>query len=136
MSTTEERFTAKVLILEDTCHLWVGAISSAGYGAFWFDYHLGLAHRYAWLRAFDALPPTPLELDHLCRKRACVNVFHLEAVTRKVNVERGLRTNTLTCQSGRHPWVPENQAPTSNGVTCRACRQEYNRRYWASRKGA
>jgi hypothetical protein len=114
------RFDEKVVILEDTCHIWVGGLTADGYGAFWFDQKTEYAHRVAWLQAYGALPPAPLELDHTCRVRSCVNVAHLEAVTRTVNVQRGLATNTETCQSGRHPWVP-------GARRCMECKREWTR---------
>ena len=36
--------------------------------------------------------PSGLNLDHLCRTRACVNPFHVEPVTQTENARRGLGT--------------------------------------------
>jgi hypothetical protein len=47
------------------------------------------AHR-AFYECARGLIPAGLTLDHLCRNRACINPDHLEAVTHKVNVLRGL----------------------------------------------
>lgn len=46
------------------------------------------AHIVAYELWFGPVP-SPLELDHLCRNRACCNPAHLEAVTRSVNSRRG-----------------------------------------------
>jgi len=45
------------------------------------------AHRVAYQTLVGPLPEA-LEPDHLCRNRPCVNVSHLEAVTRSVNLQR------------------------------------------------
>jgi hypothetical protein len=37
--------------------------------------------------------PMGLEPDHLCRVRACCNPWHLELVTRGINIKRGARHN-------------------------------------------
>ena len=124
---TIERFEAKVWIVEDTCHLWMGGLNNEGYAMFWFDKKVGLAHRYAWLQAYGSLPPAPLELDHLCRKRSCVNVLHLEPVTRSVNTQRGLKGNRETCRAGLHAWTP-------GSSRCPECSHDYNVAYWRNRK--
>lgn len=47
------------------------------------------AHRLSY-ELFVGPIPDGYELDHLCRNRGCVNPAHLEAVTHRVNVLRGL----------------------------------------------
>lgn len=76
------------------CWIWVGAIAQqTGYGAFGVrrgvdDWPRVNAHRWAYLNEVGPIPEG-LELDHLCRVRACVRPTHLEAVTHLVNVRRG-----------------------------------------------
>jgi hypothetical protein len=45
-------------------------------------------HRLAWELAKGPIP-NGLEIDHVCRNRACINVEHLEPVPHRENVVRG-----------------------------------------------
>lgn len=59
--------------------------------------------------------PAGLELDHLCRNRACCNPDHLEAVTHQINVLRGesvcsRRARQTHCIKG-HTLSPDNLVP-------------------------
>ena len=81
-ATPEERFWAKVDKTDD-CWLWTANRTNAGYGHFWLDRRMVLAHRFAYELLIGPIPDG-LTLDHLCRVRACVNPAHLEAVTNRV----------------------------------------------------
>lgn len=67
------------------CWLWQRSLTSNGY-ARTFN---GRVHIIYWERLNGPIPDGK-ELDHLCRERSCVNPAHLEAVTHRVNVKRGM----------------------------------------------
>ena len=91
---TIERFLNKITIQGDGCWDWCGSLSSNGYGFIW---HLGRtvrAHRFAH-EYFIGLIPRDKEIDHLCRNHRCVNPDHIELVTRRENVMRGINPEIL-----------------------------------------
>jgi len=124
MSNDATRFWSKV-DRSTACWLWCGAVQSGGYGSFWLDGKMQLAHRvaYGWIIA-----PVPdiLTVDHLCKRRTCVNPAHMEIVTLKENVLRSgsppaLNARKECCPAG-HPYIAENTLLHKGERICRACR--------------
>jgi len=92
---TIERFWAKVAIQDNGCWDWSGSLSSNGYGFIWHNGHSVRAHRFAYEYFNNSPIPSDKEVDHLCRNHRCVNPDHLDVVTHKENVMRGINLELL-----------------------------------------
>lgn|SRR5882724_3004971 len=116
------------------CWIWKGTCAN-GYGNVRRGKKLFLAHRVTY-QALRGIIPDGLEPDHLCRVGACINPWHLELVTHKINMLRGNgvggeNARKTHCING-HPFTPENtyQYPSRQHRACRICIHEWeeNRR--------
>lgn len=126
--TPEQRFGEKLWYDPETgCIEWMAYRRPDGYGEVRIDSQGFLAHRWAYEQEIGPIPPG-LEIDHLCRNRACVNVEHLETVTRRENVRRGIRgVLTTHCPSG-HPYSGRNLYVNARGWRfCRICARDRER---------
>jgi hypothetical protein len=113
---------------ETPCWVWQRFINPAGYGMKRVGPATRLAHRVYYVARFGAVPEG-LELDHLCRVRACVNPDHLEPVTKRVNILRGEGTGAkyarrTHCAQG-HPLSGDNLyiRPINGARVCLACKR-------------
>ena len=85
-SKQQERFWARISIDEGGCWTWHGSRSN-GYGQYDVGGEHWRAHRLAYALSWG-LPVGNQSLDHLCGNTLCVNPWHLEPVTPKVNSQR------------------------------------------------
>ena len=120
MIAPEQRFWSRVR-KTDLCWLWLGTKTQKGYGRLIVGYRVWPAHRYAYELLVGTVP-AGLQLDHLCRNRACVNPQHLEPVTGKENTLRGFspaaqNARKLRCKNG-HPFDIVTKNRTRQCSTC------------------
>lgn len=129
----EERFWSRVR-QTDSCWEWAGAHTAAGYTCFSIGRKSMTAHRFAYELLVGPIPEG-LQLDHLCRNRGCVRPSHMEPVTIRENVLRGVGftaryARATHCIHG-HEFTPENTYlfPNGRGRSCRTCRDRHWRAY-------
>jgi len=102
---------------EQGCWVWQRHTDKDGYG----KWRGNGAHRFAHVAFIGEIPPG-LQIDHLCRNRACVNPWHMEVVTKAVNQKRGLSGDLTThCVRG-HELNGSNLGTNKRGArVCRKC---------------
>lgn len=128
---------------ETGCWIWQRTKSADGYGTLclWTPRNKPKrstkAHRLAY-EEFVGPIPDGLQIDHLCRNRACICPDHMEPVTQQENVMRGdakfvskrLALQRTHCKNG-HEYTAENTAIYQNnhGRRCRECNRMQCRKY-------
>lgn len=117
------RFVAKVSPSRNTCLMWTAATRN-GYGIFWDGRRMVKAHRWSYELVHGPIP-SGLVIDHLCRNTSCVNPVHLEAVTDRENILRGVgpsaeHARKTTCKRG-HPFDYLRKDPKRGRRQCRVC---------------
>jgi len=110
-SRTDREVLALHLAVVGDCWEWTGVRQRNGYGRCRRGDRDVLVHRLAYQVAVGPIPEG-LQVDHLCRNRACIRPDHLEAVSLKVNCHRsdsvgGINARKTRCPKG-HPYDAEN----------------------------
>lgn len=111
------------------CWEWQRELSLQGYGMMRKDGFKTGAHRHYFMHLRSGIPPN-MKLDHLCRNTICVNPAHLEIVTERENIIRGVGAsaqNARKTHCGRgHALSGENVEhdvqhgwPRRKCITCR-----------------
>ena len=110
-----------------SCWNWTGQLSQHGYGRARFEGKRWYVHRYVYEKLVGPVPEGK-EPDHLCRNRTCANPNHLEMVTHRENVLRGVgptaqNVKKTHCVQG-HPFDEANVIVRSLGWRgCRICQR-------------
>src|SRR5690554_7572127 len=123
--------------------VWSGGLMKSGYS------QLGVrrdgktktlyGHRVMY-ESFVGPIPEGLHLDHLCRNRACVRPDHLEPVTNRENVHRGLAGPKSRVKRG-HALTSANRMKRPDGrpgdsLTCHRNRERRRAKGSRKEKGA
>lgn len=120
---------------ETGCWIWEGAIRSDGYGSIRQRGRSLPAHRWMYEQLRGPVPDG-LQLDHLCRNRACVNPDHLEPVTGQENRRRGSGTK-LTVEAvkaihaGRRAGKTQRELAREHGVAQPTISQILAGKWWS-----
>lgn len=108
--------------------MWDGSTNGNGYGTLHMGGQTFYVHRLAYAEVHGPIPDD-LQIDHLCRRTLCLEPAHLEAVSQRENLLRGLTLTAANaakthCPAG-HSYEGENLYVDRAGSRhCRACRAE------------
>lgn len=110
------------------CWEWTACLTNKGYGMVSYNNKNRGAHCLLYDLFVEIVKP-PLTCDHLCRNTRCVNPIHIEPVTQKENVHRGMAPTAINARKTHcirgHEFTPENtmSAGGENGEwrRCRTC---------------
>ena len=110
------------------CWIWTAARRADGYGKMSWNGPVEYAHRIAWLLEYGAWPERIL--DHLCRMPSCVNPKHLEDVSHRSNLLRGVGFSAI---NARKTHCPQGHVYDKNhryrmGRYCSLCNKENQQR--------
>lgn len=111
-----------VVFDESGCWIWKGIPAKNGYGTLSINGKTHYAHRIMYQRYRGPIP-SDLQCDHLCRIRSCCKPGHIELVTRKENILRGVGVSAFNARRENCPKCggPYRKAPPRGTRICGPC---------------
>lgn len=140
-----ERLKRKYDVVDSGCWVWKAALSPSQsgkhpYGIMLYHGRMQMAHRVSYMEHKGKIPKG-LQLDHLCRNTLCVNPSHLEPVTHRENLRRGVdaRQKPTHCKYG-HEMIGHNiyYKKAWNGRVhhyCRTCKAAHEKKVYNKKRG-
>ena len=121
------------------CWVPTGDFREGAYGYIWVDGRNVGAHRLAYELEVEPIPDG-LVIDHICRNPPCRNPAHLEPVTDRVNILRGIgpaarNAVKMKCDHGHEFTEANTYLVADGGRQCKACSLTGHREA-ARRRGA
>ena len=136
LDTFRRRLSRRSALGSGGCVLWTGRVGKRGYGVINSIRDRGrsesfYAHRAAWEVDRGSIP-SDMTVDHLCRNKLCVNVGHMELVTRQENINRHLdrqNRSRFLCKNGHDKRTVGNWSASRHA--CLPCERDrsYMRRH-------
>ena len=109
----------------------------SGYTRFSRNNKIVYAHRWFYQQWHGDIPKG-MEIDHICRNRACINPTHLRATDHKTNM-RNSKLSIIgngVCNQGLHKILSEKDVYThpKSGNACIQCKKDYFRKWKLNNK--
>lgn len=125
MNKYVERALSNVEKNDKGCWLWKGSLTVRGkYAQMNIRGRVVRVHRWLYQKLKKKVSRR-LDLDHTCRVRHCINPEHLEPVTRKVNLARGVGGKPWSRCAQGHDVLGDNvyTRPGSGRKECFTCKR-------------
>jgi hypothetical protein len=129
-----ERFASKY-VEDGDCWRWQGPLDKDGYGHFYFRRRGRRAHRFAWF-LYRGPIPEGMVVNHVCKRRDCVNPQHLELLTPRENALQDSLSPASVNARKTHCKQGHAYDRTYGGQrSCSRCQAEKTRRLRAKWRG-
>lgn len=142
-----QHLLSRIEVAANDCWLWQGPLN-LGYGQGCYEGRTYLAHRRAYETFVGPIQPG-LQIDHVCHStdnscvgglgclhRRCINPQHLEPVTIRTNVLRGVGRSAVNARKQRCPNGHEYSHTYKGHRLCRPCMNAAQTRYLARKREA